>query len=571
VSAPVLRAAPLLLVAAGPVAAQRPPLEGFARSPWFGEQVRLVEPSAGVRVLLNAPGELRAGAPLRVVLYAAPDGTTLEQTLGCRPAEGLDGRFDSQHVAAQVRRLREVAPDEDLVLACAAAEGLGWPAWRARAGDGASRAVVERVLAALPGGAAARVSLAAHGEGGSFVLGFVEDHRVIPGSVDRIALLAADGCYSDSAHGTQLLAWLRNSSAHHLLVLGSDDGGTGRMVEFLGRGFELQVRESDDLAETSGLDGRISVIQPRVREAGLPHAALVAERNGLLHALTLGTGAAGTWGRFGGPRGWEAWIQPEPGTGLEVLAGRWPERPADAPGGRALLAEVADLPLPAREDRLCAELERGNSPAFLRRLALVEFRAADADGAAHRVRYRVAPDHLAVGSDADFVRVPLSPSAAQRVADRLGFALPTRRMVGQIHAAAAVRLEPVPLGEPRQAVATFVEHQRLIEEQRGRRRLGPLVDGAKKDLVVTPLLSMRPGKVAIFGWHRPDGRPIQPLYTGHSAGYVDYSHGVRLVAREVEIDGRVHELGAVLADPVLHALLSDEGVVPPESQRYPTR
>ena len=26
-----------------------------------------------------------------------------------------------------------------------------------------------------------------------------------------------------------------------------------------------------------------------------------------------------------------------------------------------------------------------------------------------------------------------------------------------------------------------------------------------------------------------DGKPIQPLYTGHVNWYVDYSHGVRLV------------------------------------------
>jgi hypothetical protein len=129
----------------------------------------------------------------------------------------------------------------------------------------------------------------------------------------------------------------------------------------------------------------------------------------------------------------------------------------------------------------------------------------------------------------------------------------------------------VPLGEPREAVATFVEHQSLVERQRGGRRLGLLVDGAKKDVVVTPRLADRPGKVAIFGWHHPDGRPIQPLYTGHTAAYVDYSHGIRPVWREVEVDGRVLDIGDVLADPVLHSLLSDEGVVPPGAQRYPLR
>ncbi len=67
------------------------------------------------------------------------------------------------------------------------------------------------------------------------------------------------------------------------------------------------------------------------------------------------------------------------------------------------------------------------------------------------------------------------------------------------------------------------------------------------------------------------GEPIQPLYTGHVDRYVDYSHGVRLVAREMKIDGRRTTLSQVLSDPVLHSLLSDEGLVPLDCQRYRLR
>ena len=50
-----------------------------------------------------------------------------------------------------------------------------------------------------------------------------------------------------------------------------------------------------------------------------------------------------------------------------------------------------------------------------------------------------------------------------------------------------------------------------------------LTAGPRKDLVLTSRLWLDPGKVAIYGWHRARGAPIQPLSTVHGAGYADYS------------------------------------------------
>ena len=47
-----------------------------------------------------------------------------------------------------------------------------------------------------------------------------------------------------------------------------------------------------------------------------------------------------------------------------------------------------------------------------------------------------------------------------------------------------------------------------------------------------------PGKIAIYGWHRLNGAPIQPLSTVHGACYADYSHGIRLVSETVLVDGK---------------------------------
>src|SRR4051794_21957925 len=98
----------LLLTVALAAGADPPPgVRGFRPSPWFGERVREEWVAEGVRVVATAPGAFDPGRPTRLVVYATPNGNTIEQTLGCGPAPGLDWHFDIQHVAAQVRRYRE--------------------------------------------------------------------------------------------------------------------------------------------------------------------------------------------------------------------------------------------------------------------------------------------------------------------------------------------------------------------------------------------------------------------------------------------------------------------------------
>ena len=78
-------------------------------------------------------------------------------------------------------------------------------------------------------------------------------------------------------------------------------------------------------------------------------------------------------------------------------------------------------------------------------------------------------------------------------------------------------------------------HNTMIEKQSQTRlasRLGALVSGHKKDVVLTNRLITHPGQIAIYGWHRAKATPIQPLSTVHGAGYADYSHGIRLVSED---------------------------------------
>ncbi len=241
-----------------------------------------------------------------------------------------------------------------------------------------------------------------------------------------------------------------------------------------------------------------------------------------------------------------------------------PPRPADAISGSTFLSEVAGLSVEERDARVYQEITRGNVPEFLRTVVPVRVSAGG-----HRGRLYVLPDYLGVGSDEDFVRMPMMPATAQAIAERFGCVLPTRKMVDDIYVQAAVKLEPSPFS-PKEYDITSVDVFRLsqerIEEQRAGRRPGLLVAGIKKDVVVTLQLAGRPGKVAIYGWHKPDGKPIQPLYLGHTARWVDYSHGIRLVAGMMEVDGAPARVLDVLRDPELCGLISDEGAF--EYPRY---
>lgn len=243
-----------------------------------------------------------------------------------------------------------------------------------------------------------------------------------------------------------------------------------------------------------------------------------------------------------------------------------PARAAHAVTGSAFISSIATLTGSAREAAVRRELLAGNIPSFLRALRTVRVVAKGADSVARTVEYEVMPDYLAIGSDADFVRMPMTPYTAQAFCDAFGFVLPTRRMVNDIWTAATTHLEPLPLTEAREASNTFLQHHHLIERQLAGTPRDAFVAGTKKDVVVTPLLSSKPGKVAIYGWHYTTGAPIQPLYTGHVDWYVDYSHGIRPVRRTMRVNGNAMSYERILADSLRHVLLSDEGVV--TSPRY---
>jgi hypothetical protein len=246
--------------------------------------------------------------------------------------------------------------------------------------------------------------------------------------------------------------------------------------------------------------------------------------------------------------------------------GQIPDRPTAAVPAAGFVQRVAEMDEARREEVIRAELLSGNLPRFLRRLTPVTLIGHEADGRPVKVMLCVLPDYLALGSDQDFLHIPMGLETALVVASRFGFVLPTARMVDAIYQQAAVKLPPQPLppGEWMRTTGYYLVHERRLQRQLQERAAAPgtLVAGHKKDLVVTERLRRNPGRVAIYGWHRSEGHPIQPLSTVHGARYADYSHGVRLVSRVAYVDGKARPLARLLEDPQFAPLLNDEGPIP---------
>jgi hypothetical protein len=232
-----------------------------------------------------------------------------------------------------------------------------------------------------------------------------------------------------------------------------------------------------------------------------------------------------------------------------------PHRQPGALTGTGFLASTEGVSPVTRQRAAVRELVSGNLPSSLRPLAPVRLVAGD-----DTLTLWVTRDYLAVGSDDDAVRMPLSLPSARAVARACGMLLPTTRIVDAIFRQADLRLEPQPMtpGPAMRSNDYYRRHQRQIEEQRAGRAPDGLIAGHKKDVVITTRLRTEPDRVAIYGWHRGPDDPIQPLSLWHTASYEDYSHGLRLVWPEARLNGEWVRLADLVDHPVWGSRLTDE-------------
>ena len=581
---------------------------GFA-----GENERLNEwQQDDAFVVTDTPADFDPAKPTLLVIYALPNGSTVEQTMGAKLKPGMDWHYDIQHIAAQTRKLRQIDQSRNIVVAYVEAQSksykLTWPTWRADQRAAATRAskvpttstssaknnydgkvirgIVDAIVKSVPA-KDVKVDLVAHSGGGTFIFGFLNGGESITANIERIAWIDANYAYDNENehHGEKLLAWLRADRSRHLVVIAYNDraatlngkpfvsetGGTfyrsHRMVEFFRANGAIERRDHEPFEDYFAMGGQVHFLLHTNPEKKILHTVLV-ERNGFLEALTWDTLLHDKWGgTFWGARAYSDLIEDAvvlktrrsataTSSAKPQASGEISARANGALGGKSFCETIADLPASARENAVVAEIMKGNVPAFQRKF--VEIRVKNDR---HEIVYSVIPDYLAIGSDADFVRMPMTPASASQIAKAFGCVLPTRLMVDQIYQQAAVKVEPRPLTVEREAVRTFVQHNAIVSSQLAGKALGVLVAGDKKDIVLSNKLKDHPKSVVIYGWHQLDGKPIQPLYAGHANFYADYSHGVRLVRDACVVDGKADFLSRVMRHAELSSLVSDEGPI----------
>ncbi len=211
----------------------------------------------------------------------------------------------------------------------------------------------------------------------------------------------------------------------------------------------------------------------------------------------------------------------------------------------------------SRDSLVVNEVLKGNIPDFLKQFVPVQISGIINDKSIEACIF-VAPDYLSVGLDDDWARVCITPMAAQKIADSFQCFLPTKKIVDKIFEASKIKLNPVPMFAYRDSTPTMWHHHLIIEGMRKGRK--GLISGIKKDVVLSYKILEYPkqDRVAIYGWHYPDGSIIQPLYTGHINWYVDYSHGIRLVYEYIMINGKGMHYTEILNHVIYRQLICDE-------------
>jgi len=303
-------------------------LPGFHTSPYFGEQILNIDVEPDISIQINAPSSERfmVSKPVGLVLYALPNGNTLEHTVGKVMHEGDDWHYNIQHIGAQTRFLRQQVQDYNLVTVYLGTSQKSWPAWKAQHPDYAAivQTTVDSLLVRFEAYHPFLV-LSGHSGGGRFILSYLDGFEDIPARVRRISFLDSNYGY-EPHYGDQISRWLKGSPDRVLTVLAYNDsvalyngrtfvsptGGTWyrskMMQRDLARSFEFVLQEDDEFIRYQALEGRIGILLKKNPLKKIFHTVQV-ERNGFIHSMLAGSKLANNSYEYYGARVYDDFIQ----------------------------------------------------------------------------------------------------------------------------------------------------------------------------------------------------------------------------------------------------------------------
>lgn len=280
---------------------------GFTATERFHEQELWIknEPN-DVTICINAPLHFNKKGDTHLILFALPNGNSIEWTKGKRMMANDDWHFDIQHIAAQTRFVRNLDKKNNYIVAYLMTEQKSWPAWK-RATPGSSQLIKNIVdsLADLFKEHHVKIVLNGHSGGGSFIFGYLDGVEKIPENIERIAFLDSNYGYEDNLHTSKIVDWLQNDK-HKLFVLAYNDslviyngkplvsptGGTwyrSRLMQRkLSETFPFKTVADTAFIDHQALNGRVRIIL-KENPGGLIFHTTQVEKNGFIYSLLSNT------------------------------------------------------------------------------------------------------------------------------------------------------------------------------------------------------------------------------------------------------------------------------------------
>lgn len=282
-------------------------LRDFIETGSFKEQELWIKNGLdSVTININAPLHFNKKGRTFLVLFALPNGNSIEWTKGKKIKPGDDWHFDIQHIAAQTRFVRKTDKKNNYIIVYLMADQKSWPAWRrTHHGSfdlirGLVDSLYDRFKEFNP-----TIFLNGHSGGGSFIFGYLDGVPKIPGKIERIAFLDSDYGYDETFHARKITEWLQNEN-HKLFVLAYNDslviyngkplvsptGGTwyrSRLMQRkLAETFRFKTIADTAFIDHSALKGRIRIIL-KENPNGLIYHTVQVEKNGFIYSLLSNT------------------------------------------------------------------------------------------------------------------------------------------------------------------------------------------------------------------------------------------------------------------------------------------
>lgn len=288
------------------------------------------------RVVINLPSQIsiRPEKQTRLIVYALPNGNSIEQTEGKSISSGDDWHFDIQHIAAQVRFLRKYDTNHNYVVAYLESYYKSWPAYSANYGNSGALFIklvdtIQKITYKLSTGklpiSRQKIILSGHSGGGKFIFNYINSITFIPSRIEKIVVLDANYAFENLFHTKKLSDWVKkgrflmvSSYIDSTVILNgkrivSSKGGTGwKSFEML-KAFESDGIKFSKLRDTSfftaiSKDKNI-VIRVKENPDGKIYHTILVERNGLIDAIFYGNSRFAKKYKFWGPRAYSDFVK----------------------------------------------------------------------------------------------------------------------------------------------------------------------------------------------------------------------------------------------------------------------